>query len=155
MNTLKTPSGRKLAGMPEAGQETSLLFDEISRLHSALTAALGDMAKDYGLSGGRWKVLTALEDGSATVASIARMIGLTRQSVQRSMDNLATSGFVEYRDNPDHKRAKLARLTDKGTSALAELSAKQAAWFTEISSDLPPANIRIATGIIRGLVGRV
>jgi DNA-binding MarR family transcriptional regulator len=155
MNTWKSPLGGSRAGVVAEVLETSELFAEVFRLQAAVVAAMEEMARESGLTGARWQVLCALADGPVTVASAARSLGLARQSVQRTADGLVDSGFVEYRDNPDHVRARLAYLTGQGRVAVEKLRADQAEWLETIARDLPPANLRIAKGVVRGLIGRV
>ena len=141
--------------MPAEVLETSELVAEAFRLQAMVVAAMEAMARESGLTNARWQALCALVEGPATVAAAARSLGLARQSVQRTMDGLAEAGFVEYRDNPDHVRARLAHLTEQGRAVVEKLRADQAGWLAAISQDLPPANLRIAKGVMRGLIGRV
>ena len=128
---------------------------ETFRFHDALLAARDELANEFGLTNARWQVLGAVWDAPRTVSSVARFIGLTRQSVQRTTLRLAEDGFVELADNPEHARAKLVMLTEKGDSTLQSLSKRQAAWVSELAEDLPPVNIRIGVGMIRGLINRL
>jgi DNA-binding MarR family transcriptional regulator len=54
-----------------------------------------------------------------TVATAARRLGLTRQSVQRVVDDLVEDGQLELHANPDHARAPLVSLTGAGRETLA------------------------------------
>lgn len=128
---------------------------ETFRFHGALMAAGDELTREFGLTSARWQVLGAIWDESRTVSSIARFMGLTRQSVQRTARRLEADGFVTMQPNPEHKRAKLVTLTDTGRVTLEKLSEKQAAWVSELSEDMQPANIRIAVGIMRGLTNRL
>src|SRR5947208_9580394 len=49
-------------------------------------------------------------------AHIARQMGLTRQSVQRTVDLLAADGLVAFADNQHHRRAKLVDFTPRGST---------------------------------------
>jgi DNA-binding MarR family transcriptional regulator len=49
---------------------------------------------------------------------IARRLGLTRQSVQRTADALVDEGLAAYEPNPDHQRSPLLILTDHGREVL-------------------------------------
>jgi DNA-binding MarR family transcriptional regulator len=64
-----------------------------------------------------------------TVSQIARRLGLKRQSVQRTVDQLAAQGIVELQPNVDHLRAGLVVLSDEGRRVLAALELRQQAWL--------------------------
>lgn len=98
---------------------------EVFRLNGALIAAGDALVAPLGLTSARWQVLGAIAEaeGGLPTAGIARNMGLTRQSVQRVVDDLATAGLVAFAANPHHKRAKLVRLTPAGEAAFAAASA--------------------------------
>jgi DNA-binding MarR family transcriptional regulator len=101
---------------------------------SGLLEAAGDRMADAG--GGqttaRWRVLAAVEERPRTVSSIARALGLKRQSVQRTSDLLAAEGLAEYRENPDDRRAALLELSRAGARALAAIQTEQIAWANDL-----------------------
>ena len=79
------------------------------------------LARELEQTAARWHLLSVVSDGPRTVASAARRLGLTRQSVQRVVDDLAAAGQVRLGVNPDHARAPLVILTDRGRGTLLEL----------------------------------
>jgi DNA-binding MarR family transcriptional regulator len=135
-------------GRTDAGDQFSLLAILIIRLNGLLTAAGDRIAKPAGQTSARWQVLAAIEDGPATVADIARVLGLARQSVQRVADVLADDGLVVYEDNPRHRRAKLLRLTPPGRQALVEIQTAQREWADAIATNLPVAEVRRANALL-------
>jgi DNA-binding MarR family transcriptional regulator len=62
---------------------------------------------------------------------------------------LVEEGFATFADNPDHKRAKLVRLTTKGRAALDEVNARQAAWTTGLADGFRGATILAALTVLR------
>ncbi|MDC0336165.1 MarR family transcriptional regulator [Pseudodesulfovibrio sp.] len=146
---------QKGAERSPSGEEATRLMVETSRLHGALAEAGDRLACEFGLTSARWQVLGAVWDEPRTVSGIARFMGLTRQSVQRTATRLEVDGFVEFKENPDHARARLVSLTRKGETTLKALSHKQAQWISQVTEGMEPANIRIATGVMRGLVNRL
>ncbi|WP_234050900.1 MULTISPECIES: MarR family winged helix-turn-helix transcriptional regulator [unclassified Xanthobacter] len=107
---------------------TSRLALEVFRLNGALIAAGDMLVEPLGLTSARWQVLGAITqaEGGLPTAGIARAMGLTRQSVQRVVDDLARLGLVRFAPNPHHKRAKLVQLTPEGRMASAAASARWA-----------------------------
>lgn len=150
-----TPLARAVNMRAEAARDAAVLVAETFRLQAALMKAAETLARDCGLTAARWQVLDALRDRPATVAALARTLGLTRQSVRRTARRLEQDGHLSFAANPDHRRAELAELTDQGRAALTQLDQRQADWLARASRDLPAANIRIATGLLRGLRSRL
>lgn len=101
---------------------------EVFRANGALIAAGDALVAPLGLTSARWQVLGAIAEaeGGLPTAGIARNMGLTRQSVQRVVDDLAERGLVRFAANPHHKRAKLVQLTPAGATAFAAASARWA-----------------------------
>src|SRR5580692_11476207 len=88
----------------------------VFRLNGSLIEAGNRLVGDIGLTSAWWQVLGALSLSPAPlpVAHIARNMGLSRQSVQRTADLLAEKGLVRFTANPHHQRAKLIVLTPEG-----------------------------------------
>lgn len=87
------------------------------RLNGQFLTLAESLAQPVGLTATRWQVAGAVIDGPLTVSEIARAMGITRQSVQRTADLLVAEGLLAYRDNPAHRRAKLVEITDAGRAA--------------------------------------
>ncbi len=115
-----------------AGQCFTEILLETFRLNGRLLDAGDRMTRDLGLSSARWQVLGAVDRESTTVAAIARRMGLRRQSVQRTVNSLRADGFVVLVDNPNHRRAKLVQITDKGVVALRAAFDRQVAWANDL-----------------------
>lgn len=94
------------------------------------------MAREVGLTASWWQVLGAANRTPAPVATIARAMGITRQSVQRIADLLVGKGLAEYADNPAHRRAKLLRATPAGSDAIRELDPAHAALAARLREEL-------------------
>lgn len=125
-----------MAKLTRAGYAFSELLIEIFRANGAALAAGDVLTAPVGLTSARWQVMGAIGETPATVSHVARAMGLTRQSVQQVADALERDGFVVYRDNPHHKRAKLIALTNSGAKALAEVEARHALWANRLAKKL-------------------
>ncbi|HEY6425276.1 MAG TPA: helix-turn-helix domain-containing protein [Pseudonocardiaceae bacterium] len=110
------------AQTPEGDAATDLVLCTF-RANGAFLAAGDCLAADQGLTSARWQVLgaVALAGRPLTVAQIARRMGLTRQSVQASVNRCLQEAVLEAEDNPDHRRSPLIRLTELGSTKYAEL----------------------------------
>jgi DNA-binding MarR family transcriptional regulator len=111
-----------------AGDLFSALVVRLFRVNGLLAAEGDRLARPAGQTSARWQRLAMVEDTPRTVAEIARVLGLARQSVQRVADALERDGLVRYEDNPRHRRARLVVLTDVGRAALETIQAAQRPW---------------------------
>lgn len=96
-----------------------LLIADVYELAGQSRRTSESLTRRLGQTAARWHVLSVLSDQPRTVAVAARRLGLTRQSVQRVVDDLVTDGQLELRANPDHARAPLVSLTGAGQDTLA------------------------------------
>jgi len=87
--------------------------------------------------------------GPLTVPQIAQMRPTSRQRMQRLADELAAGGYVEFIDNPKHRRSKLVRLTRKGDAHYQKLSARFLAIASTMGGGLSEADVRKAIEIVR------
>ncbi|MFF1557849.1 MarR family winged helix-turn-helix transcriptional regulator [Streptomyces sp. NPDC058279] len=108
----------------------------VFRLNGQFLAVSEDLARPAGLTAARWQVLGAVLREPLPVAGIARVMGITRQSVQRVADLLATNGLAEYVPNPAHRRAKLLRPTEEGRAAIARIAPGHAALAGRLAEQL-------------------
>jgi DNA-binding MarR family transcriptional regulator len=133
----------------KADAVTELIL-ETFRLNGQLLEAGDRLTAPLGLTSARWQVLGAINNAGQplTVAQIGRRMGLSRQSVQRVVNDLESSGFVGLKENPDHKRAKLVVLTPSCRKTLAKLDGIQAKWADELAEGLSQTAIRQAVKLM-------
>jgi len=131
-----------------AGDAFSALVVQVLRLGGLLTAAGDALSKPAGQSSARWQVLAAADHAPMTVAQIARALGLARQSVQRVADLLEAERLAEYRDNPEHLRAKLLHLTPRGKAVLGQIQQAQRGWADELGAELGEAELKKAGAVL-------
>lgn len=134
-----------------AGGAFSEIVVEVFRLNGRLIAAGDSIAAPEGQTSARWQVLGVVSGGPASVAQVARTMGLTRQSVQRTADLLAAGGLVQYTDNPHHRRAKLMTMTPEGRQALDHIQRRQARWANRIGEQHGLQQMRAAVMVLRQL----
>src|ERR1700687_2833621 len=114
------------------------LIVEIFRLNGRLLAAGDALVADVGLTSARWQVLgaMALSPVPLPVAQIARNMGLTRQAVQRLVNEMERDGLVQFAPNPHHQRAKLVLLSSQGKTAFAAAMRRQGPWADDLATGL-------------------
>jgi DNA-binding MarR family transcriptional regulator len=135
------------------GEAFTQLVVQIFRLNGLLSNAGEDLAAPAGQTSARWRVLAAVDDAPLTVAQIARRWGLARQSVQRIADELAGDRLCVYEENPDHRRAKLLRLTPKGRARLRAIQTAQRAWADGLGETIGEADLKKANAAIQRVLG--
>jgi DNA-binding MarR family transcriptional regulator len=132
------------------------LLLELSYTFFCLRAEGDRRAQRVGQSTGRLGVLRSLaQEGPRTVAQIARSRPVARQGVQRLADVLAEEGLIEYVHNPDHRRSKLLRLTERGAKRYQALRQGQEVFAAELTQGLSEDELRRCTSILRELRERL
>ncbi|MDB5715814.1 MAG: MarR family transcriptional regulator [Sphingomonadales bacterium] len=122
-------------------------LDEITRARGRTTAVFRGIRTMHGLTEVENVVLTAVTGAShpPTVPQIGRSLGHPRQVIQRAADALVVRGLIDWRDNPDHKRARLLTATAEGERLrhLADVAGiERAAQFSSgIDPDLLAATV--------------
>ena len=141
---------------PEGAGLTDLIL-EVFKLNGRLLTAADQLVSSLGLTSARWQVLgaIALSGAPQPVANIARNMGLTRQAVQRVVNELEAEGFLTFAPNPHHQRAKLVVLSKSGTKAFEAAAIRQAPWANQLARRISARNIRTALGVVREIVTRL
>jgi DNA-binding MarR family transcriptional regulator len=150
---------RKRAGIAytASGKVFTELVLEVFRFNGRLVFVGDRMTKALGLSTARWQTLgaMALSEQPLTVAEIARNMGLQRQSVQRTVNMLVSSGMVATHENPNHQRARLVLFTKKGRAAYEETVAIQVEWANETAAGFSESELSTALRSLRSLRARL
>jgi DNA-binding MarR family transcriptional regulator len=108
------------------GKQLHDLFREVFQLHTALSSIMDKVHEQAGLSTSQHKIMGALDHiGPGTVPDMAAVLGVSRQFVQTVCNDLLSRGFIEFADNPRHKRSKLAVLTESGRIAFRQARQKE------------------------------
>jgi len=124
------------------------------RLNGLLIAEGDAMTKQLGLTHARWKVIGAIALSSAglTVPGIARVLGQSRQAVQRITDVMVEDGLLLYTENPKHKRSALVTLSEDGKETYNMLREVQDPWAIENTEDIPTEELETTLRLVRRLI---
>jgi DNA-binding MarR family transcriptional regulator len=127
------------------------------RANGRLLAAGDLIAGEEGLTSALWQVLgaLALAGRPLTVPQIARRMGLTRQSVQVSVNRLRDEQLVEAEENPDHRRSPLIRMTRGGRDRYARVDRRQVRWINEIAAGIEASELATAARVLGEIGDRV
>ncbi|WP_406862245.1 MarR family transcriptional regulator [Streptomyces sp. HUAS MG47] len=108
----------------------------VFRLNGQFLSVSERLAEPAGLTAAWWQVLGAVLPEPLPVAGIARVMGITRQSVQRIADLLVREGLAAYEPNPAHRRAKLLTPTPEGRAAIDRIDPGHAELAARLMSEL-------------------
>lgn len=140
-------------GHSPAADKLTLFFLESFRFHGSLMAAGERLTAPVGLTAARWQVLSTVARAKQpeTVANIGRIMGLTRQGVQRNVNELVADGLLRTTANPHHKRALLISLTDMGHEAFQSVTDRQVPWANALSAEFDAEHIDQARSLMAAL----
>lgn len=141
----------------EINKETNDLIVEVFKLNGMLLSTADKLVSRFGLTGARWQVMGAIvkADAPETTARLARNMGLTRQSVQRVVNDMVAEGLLTLAENPHHKRAKLVIMTPRGRKAFDAALALQVPWVEALSSGISKKRLVDATQVLATLRDRL
>ncbi|MFF3554018.1 MarR family winged helix-turn-helix transcriptional regulator [Streptomyces tsukubensis] len=116
-------------------------------------------APEQGLSVGVRAVLELLrEQGPTTVPRMSRSQALSRQFVQRMVNDGAALGLVEQIANPAHRRSPLIGLTVAGRAAITAVTDREKAVLGRTGGGLTEADVegcvRVLSGVLALFDGR-
>lgn len=137
-----------------AGARFAELADELLRLRGRMMSATRGFSAARGLqSQSQSLILSAVVRAPEppTVARIARSLGLARQSVQRSANELAAAGYVRFEDNPHHKRAKQLVVTAAGQEIYAHSTSTRGQWADQVGGAIGEQALQQASQTLRRL----
>ena len=129
------------------------LIYEVLRLHGRLIAAGDDLMADLGLTSARWQVLgTLAASGSRlTVSDLARILGQSRQSVQRLVNEMSREGILGHEPNPDHKRSAFVVPTAEGKRLHGRVEERRVPWTEGLAEKLQGADAAEAARTLSAL----
>ena len=104
--------------MSKRAESLIQLLDELARTRGRIQTAFDSIRFDAQLTEVESIVLSAVTHAQRppTVPQIGRSLGHPRQVIQRAADALHERGLLDWRDNPDHKRARLLVASDAGAA---------------------------------------
>jgi len=99
-----------------------LLFGNIIRINGAfLEVAEKICSNDDLITVPIWRVIAVIRIRPMTVSDVAKYLGIKRQSVQSTVNQMKTKGLISFRKNPNHKTSPLVVLTKKGNDKVDDI----------------------------------
>ncbi|MEU4830054.1 MarR family winged helix-turn-helix transcriptional regulator [Streptosporangium sp. NPDC023615] len=141
---------------PAAAEVTDRLtevFDLVGPLYRRAQRKVEQDVPLEGLSVGTRAVLMMLrEHGPMTVPQMGRAQALSRQFVQRMVNEAAARHLVEAVPNPAHKRSSLIRLTGVGETVATAVVDRERAMLRQVGGDLTDAEVTACLRVLSRLL---
>ncbi|MER5426771.1 MarR family winged helix-turn-helix transcriptional regulator [Streptosporangium roseum] len=137
----------------EPADRLAEVFDLVGPLYRRAQRKVEQDAPIEGLSVGVRAVLNMLcEHGPMTVPQMGRAQALSRQFVQRMINDAAARNLVESVPNPAHKRSSLIRLTEEGRAAIIAVIDRERAVLRQAGGDLSDTEIAACIRVLSHLL---
>ncbi|QDT96475.1 MarR family winged helix-turn-helix transcriptional regulator [Gimesia aquarii] len=128
------------------------LIDETVLLFHRLRVVADELHGGGELAAGKRGVLKGLyEIGPQTVPQMARARPVSRQHIQSLVNPLVEEGYVEFIDNPHHRRSKLVQLTGTGRVFVEKMQLREAEVFQTLSAKFSESRLTQATRTLRSV----
>ncbi|GAB2865349.1 MarR family transcriptional regulator [Actinocorallia aurea] len=148
---------REIPLAPEAlAERLAEVFDLVGPVYRRAQRKVEGYLPGEEMSVGVRAVLTLLaEHGPLTVPQMGRELALSRQFVQRMVNDALARELVELAENPAHRRSSLVRPTPAGTSAITGLLAREREMLAAVGGGLTAADldgcVRVLARLLRFL----
>ncbi|MFB7914657.1 MarR family winged helix-turn-helix transcriptional regulator [Streptomyces sp. NPDC056061] len=129
------------------------VFDLVGPLYRRTQRKVERDVSAQGLSVGVRAVLSLLrEHGPMTVPEMGRAQALSRQFVQRMVNDATAPGLVESVPNPAHRRSSLIRLTARGHDAITGVLDHERAILRRAGDDLSDTEVDACLRVLARLL---
>jgi DNA-binding MarR family transcriptional regulator len=107
------------------------------------------VAVQSGQTQARWQVLSVVSNDGFTVPQIARRLGVTRQSVQRVVNELHKDNLLSFVANPDHRTSQRVVISPQGKNTLTEITAHAEMYHQNLQAEVGSANVKMVSEEVR------
>ena len=115
-------NNNKLSESIEFLADFQLLFGNIIRINGAFLEVAEKICSDDELiTVPIWRVIAVIRINPMTVPEVAKYLGIKRQSVQSTVNQMKRRGLINLRKNPNHKTSPLVILTKKGNEKVDDI----------------------------------
>ncbi|MFG2269451.1 MarR family winged helix-turn-helix transcriptional regulator [Streptomyces chartreusis] len=137
----------------DLGHRVSEVFDLIGALYRRGLRKLEQGEEVEGVSVGVRSVLVLLHRyGPMTVPQMGRLMTLTRQFVQRMVNDALTRGWAEATPNPAHQRSSLIRITEEGEAVITAILAREHALNRQVGGELTEAELQACVRVLKEML---
>ncbi len=143
---------RQKMATPAASADTpfNILINENGLLFNRLKLVAEQVHHQGEMSGGLRALLRMLDaTGAQTVPQISRARAVSRQHVQALINELVDEGYLEFTENPAHKRSPFVQLTSQGQQAVAAMNRREERLHLKMPSSASDAELVTAARTMR------
>jgi DNA-binding MarR family transcriptional regulator len=95
---------------------------------------------------------SVIDGGTQPVPDMANIRRVTRHHIQALVNALLEGGYVEYIDNPAHKRSKLVSPTKRGMRVFEKMRAKETVAFSRAKIEISAEELEATRKVLSALV---
>ncbi|MEU7469158.1 MarR family transcriptional regulator [Streptomyces sp. NPDC044984] len=137
----------------ELGRRLTEVYDLVGPLYRRAQRSVEQGLTADDLSVGVRAVLTLLHrNGPMTVPQMGRAQAISRQFVQRMVNDAAAQDLVEAVPNPAHRRSSLIRPTEKGAAAISAVLEREHLLLREVGGGLTDADVTACLRVLGELL---
>jgi DNA-binding MarR family transcriptional regulator len=126
------------------------LIWQTRRLFQRLRVSGDALLEGTGINASQRAVLEFLDGGVAlTVPGIAEERSVSRQHVQKVVNDLLELGLVEMVKNPAHKRSQLVQATASGKKLFKSVRKKESAFIADMEKSFSPQDLARACRVLK------
>lgn len=146
------PASAAPATDPQAVFAAGSLVAAVRRLADHLEAAARDLHAGDDLTVAERGLLLLLRQGGVqTIPQLAARRGASRQYLQQTLAPLVERGLVDWRQNPRHRRSRLAELTPAGVGLARRVMAREGAMLGRLAVAVDREKMQSAAEVVRAL----
>jgi DNA-binding MarR family transcriptional regulator len=137
----------------ELGERITEVYDLIGPLYRRAFRKIELGERIEGASVGVRSVLDLLRRFEPmTVPQMGRIMALSRQFVQRMVNDAVARGWAEVVPNPAHQRSSLVRLSAEGRTTITAILAREHAVNRQVGGDLTDSDITACVRVLKELL---
>lgn len=132
--------------------ELEILFEETVDLANRLKKQARKTHRGEPLSASGRILLQSLQlHGEQTVPALAHIRSTSRQNIQVLVNRLAAAGYIEFAENPGHRRSDFVQLTDAGRGLLSTANVREAGLLATLLPHTTETEVKEAAELLRKL----
>ena len=128
----------------------------VRQLFHLLKAVGTELHADVGVTVPMRGVLETIQrEGPCTVPRMARMRPVSRQHMQRIVDDLLALKLVRLENNPDHKRSPFVAMTEEGGRTFDAIAERERAPIAQLTTGMTEDEVAVTRKVLEQLKTRL
>lgn len=130
---------------------------KVFQLKTLLMERGDQLVNPFGLTSTQWQILGAISISAKpiTVPQIADFMGITRQGVQKQINQLIAEKMCQPHINPKHLRSPQYALTAKGNEIFQQIMAMSNKWMLNLSENLQAEDLAATLRVLTALAEKL